>query len=160
MGITIIPILFSLFYVLFPILQMSKLRCRLRLSFRVFPSCQAQRHSAFQEFSLPTPASCLPGTDVILPHRGCARVPSKEASHHIVGYSPISPIPLSTLDFGQGRSSNCGPESSGGTYRSQVLASMLSPSLGVGSSSGPPLGGASSCLTPSGHPGARISPDL
>lgn len=90
--------------------------------YRVFPSRQAQGQSAFQEFSLPTPASCLPGTDVILPHRGGAHVPSKEASHHIVGYSPISPIPLSTLDFDQGRSSNCGPESSGGTYRSQVLA--------------------------------------
>ena len=44
-------------------------------------------------------------------------MPSKEASNHIVGYSPISPIPLSTLDFDQGRSSNCGPESGGGTYR-------------------------------------------
>lgn len=78
--------------------------------YRVFPSCQAQGQSAFQEFSLPTPASCLPGTDVILLHRGGA--------HHILDYSPISPIPLSTLDSDQGRPSHCGPEPSGGTYRS------------------------------------------
>ena len=82
--------------------------------YRVFPSRQAQGQSALQEFSLPTPASCLPGTDVILPHRGGA--------HHILDYSLISPIPLSTLDADQGGSSHCGPEPSGGTYRSWVLA--------------------------------------